>query len=306
MPPSWQADRNDASATVDRVSSLLRPSALRVEPLTDDHRPELIRLIDDDPFVNAVVSARLRSAGGLEPRRLGGSVFGTLDGAGRLTAAAFSGGNLLPVGGGPEEWRLLGEHLARRRRVCSSIIGRATAVEGLWPALAQGWEAPRAVRAAQPLLVLDRDDRPPPGDERVRVIGVDELDAYLPAAAAMFTEELGISPYRITSAADYRRRVAGLIGERRAFGILDDHGGVVFKADLGALTAATCQVQGVWVRPDLRGRGIGGAALAEVLRHALTLAPTVSLYVNDFNAPARRMYARLRMRQVATLSTILF
>jgi uncharacterized protein len=122
----------------------------------------------------------------------------------------------------------------------------------------------------------------------------------------MFAEELGISPYRITSAGDYRRRVAGLIDAGRAFGIIDRDGEVVFKADIGAVSPHTCQVQGVWVRPDQRGQGIGGAALAEVLREALTLAPTVSLYVNDFNQPARRMYERLGMRQVATLSTILF
>jgi predicted GNAT family acetyltransferase len=32
----------------------------------------------------------------------------------------------------------------------------------------------------------------------------------------------------------------------------------------------------------------------------------VSLYVNDFNVAARRMYDRLRMREVATLQTVLF
>ncbi|MCW2493476.1 MAG: family N-acetyltransferase, partial [Frankiales bacterium] len=35
-------------------------------------------------------------------------------------------------------------------------------------------------------------------------------------------------------------------------------------------------------------------------------APTVSLYVNDFNTPARRMYDRLGMRQAGVLSTVLF
>jgi predicted GNAT family acetyltransferase len=161
------------------------------------------------------------------------------------------------------------------------------------------------VRRRQPLLVLDRADSPAHGDPRVRAITHREVDAYLPAAAAMFTEELGVSPYRATTAGDYRRRVTGLIAAGRAFGVVDDDGSVLFKADIGAVSAHTCQVQGVWVRPDLRGRGLGGSALAVVLRHALTLAPTVSLYVNDFNTAARRMYARLGMRQVATLSTVL-
>ena len=51
---------------------------------------------------------------------------------------------------------------------------------------------------------------------------------------------------------------------------------------------------------------MGSAALTSVLRYALTLAPTVSLYVNDYNVAARRLYTRLGMREVATLATVLF
>jgi predicted GNAT family acetyltransferase len=140
----------------------------------------------------------------------------------------------------------------------------------------------------------------------VRLVTAGDLDAYLPAAAAMFAEELGISPYRLSRPADYRRRVAGLVHSQRSFAVFDDDGGVLFKADIGALSRQTCQVQGVWVRPDRRGLGLGTAAMASVLRAAVRLAPTVSLYVNDFNEPARRMYARLGLRQAATLSTVLF
>ena len=54
---------------------------------------------------------------------------------------------------------------------------------------------------------------------------------------------------------DYRRRVTGLLRQGRALGIVDERGDVVFKADIGAVSERTCQVQGVWVRPDRRGRG---------------------------------------------------
>jgi uncharacterized protein len=300
--------RPSDSATVDRVSSTLRRPALRVEVLDDRARADLIRLVDADPLVNVVVSARLRALATIEKRRFGGTVFGVRAADGRLTGAAFSGGNLLPIGGGPDEWQLLAETIAREPRPCTSIVGRAAAVAGMWDVLASVWDAPRAVREQQPLLTTDRPSAVRP-DPRVRPIRADELEDYLPAAAAMFTEELGISPYRAASAGDYRRRTAGLIKERRAFGIVQDGGGsraVLFKADLGAISPHTCQVQGVWVRPELRGRGMGSAALAVVLQHALTLAPTVSLYVNDFNVAARRMYDRLGLRQAAVLSTVLF
>ncbi|HVU92403.1 MAG TPA: GNAT family N-acetyltransferase [Jatrophihabitans sp.] len=267
---------------------------------------EVVRLVDADPLVNVVVAARLQAAGSLEPRRLGGTLLATRDAAGGLSGAVLDGGNLLPVGGGPAQWRALAEHLARGRRRCSSIVGRVEAVEAMWDVLARSWGPPRAIRTAQPLLVLDRGAPLPAGDERVQPVRLADVDRYVPAAAAMFTEELGVSPYRLASPAEYRRRVAGLAAAGRAFAIVDGTGEVLFKADLGAVSAQTCQVQGVWVRPDLRGRGIGTAALAAVLRRALTLAPTVSLYVNHFNVPARRMYARLGLRPAATLSTVLF
>jgi uncharacterized protein len=287
------------------VSSTLRRPALRVEVLNDGDREDLVRLVDADPLVNVVVSARLRAVAGLDSRRFGGTLVGVRDRDGRLTGAAFSGGNLLPIGGGPPEWQALAENIARGPRTCTSMVGRAAAVGAMCQVLAPVWGPARAIRAQQPLLMLDRAAvTPHPREHRVRLIEPAELEAYLPAAAAMFTEELGISPYQ-ASGSDYRRRTAALINDRRAFGIVENDE-VVFKADLGALSEHTCQVQGVWVRPDLRGRGIGTAALAVVLRHGLTLAPTVSLYVNDFNLPARKMYDRLGMRQVAVLSTVLF
>jgi predicted GNAT family acetyltransferase len=288
------------------MSSVLRPPAVRVEALTGDVPAGLLDLVDADPLVNAVVSARLRAAGSLEPRRLGGTMLAVRDAAGAIAGAALAGGNLMPVGGGPEQWRALGRHLAARRRPCSSIIGRQTAVEAMWAELAGSWDEPRAVRAAQPLLVLESARDLPPGDSRVRAVRREEFDRYLPAAAAMFTEELGISPYRQAGAADYRRRIESLIAAGHAFALFDEMGQVVFKADLGVVSRDTCQVQGVWVRPELRGRGIGSAALVPVLRRALELAPTASLYVNDYNAPARRMYARLGLQPVTTLSTVLF
>ena len=286
------------------MSSVLRGTALRVETLAD--RRELARLVADDPVVNVTVAARLRKTASLTADRLGGEVLGVRDDRGGLRAAAVHAGNLLPIGGGPNDWAALGAALAARPRRCTSIVGRAEAVAAIWAQLADGWGPARAIRDRQPLLLLGRDARLPIGDPRVRPVGLAELDAYLDASVAMFTDELGISPHLVTSPAEYRRRVTGLIRQRRAFGIVEADGTVLFKADLGVLSADTCQVVGVWVRPERRGCGIGTAAVVSVLRHALTLAPTASLYVNHFNLAARRMYARIGMREVAQLSTVLF
>jgi predicted GNAT family acetyltransferase len=46
------------------------------------------------------------------------------------------------------------------------------------------------------------------------------------------------------------------------------------------------------------------AAVVDACRR--DLAPAVSLYVNDFNAPARRAYERVGFSQVGTFASILF
>jgi len=271
--------------------------------LDDSDLSAVHRLLDRDPIVNAVVAARVAAVGSLAPERLGGHLAGVrVDG--EVRAAAFVGSNLVLIGGDDSTWPALAAFVTNRPRHCTSVVGRADAVAAVWPRLAMSWGAPRAVRSEQPLLVLDQ---PVTGerDPDVRFAAPHQLERYLAAAAAMFAEELGVSPHVSPGTAAFHARIRNLITERRAFASADFRGQVVFKAEIGAVSRHTAQVQGVWVRPDLRGRGIGTRGLATVLAHALTLAPTASLYVNDFNVPARRMYARLGMRAHATYATVL-
>ena len=282
--------------------------AIRQFRLLDDADAQAAQLlIDRDPIVNAVLAARLRNADSIAPSRLGGDLVGVDDSEdrGSLEAACFCGGNLLPIGGRERTWEALGHYLGVRRRTCTSLIGRAEAIEVLWPVLARYWGPARLIRSTQPLLLLDRPSSVTP-DRDVRPARPDELDRYLPAAIAMFNEELLVASPVGAARSLLRARLAELIDAGQAFVRFDRRGHVAFKAEIGAVSATTCQVQGVWVRPDLRGRGLATAAVSAVLDHALRLAPSASLYVNDFNLPARAVYDKLGMRQVATLSTVMF
>ena len=275
----------------------------RVAVLDDSATPQLQALLDADPIVNSVVAARVSSARTLRARALGGAMIGVREG-GLLRGACYHGGNLIPVGGDPVVWDVIAGTLAQRPRLCTSLVGAADAVAAMWQVLAPRWGPAREVRRRQPLLVLDSPVTVT-GDVGVRLARLTDRDRYRAAAAAMFAEELGVSPNVSPGPTAFGARVDQLIRAGHAFASFDHRGQVVFKADLGAITPHTCQVQGVWVRPDLRGRGIATTALATVLRHALLLAPTVSLYVNDYNHAARRVYAKLGMYEHAILSTVL-
>jgi predicted GNAT family acetyltransferase len=106
----------------------------------------------------------------------------------------------------------------------------------------------------------------------------------------------------------YRHRVSELIGRGETFvrwAPGPERKGY-FKADLGAIAADAVQLHGVWVAPEVRGRGFGTAGMSAVVAACLARGFTsVSLYVNDYNLPALAVYRKLGFREVGTWATVL-
>ena len=269
--------------------------------LTGSDLAALRPLLDRDPVAHCFVASRVEAAG-LDPWRLGAELWGY---GSPLEAACFSGANLVPVGDVPAALAAFADRARRQGRRCSSIVGPAPAVDVLWERLEPHWGPAREVRPRQPLLAT-RCLPAVPADPAVRRVRPHELDVLMPACVAMFTEEVGTSPLGQDSGAAYRARVRDLVAAGRAFARIED-GEVLFKAELGAVSSRACQVQGVWVHPAHRGRGLGTAGTAAVVTEALrSVAPVVSLYVNDFNLPARRAYDRVGLSSVGTFCSVLF
>ena len=171
--------------------------------------------------------------------------------------------------------------------------------------MAPYWGPPRAVRATQPVMATSSIPDVPP-DLGVRRVDMEEFDIVYPACVAMFTEEVGVSPNTGDGGVLYRARVAELIRGGHAFARIEE-GRVVFKAEIGAVTPRACQVQGVWVPPDLRGQGQSAGGMSAVVQEALcSIAPTVSLYVNDYNLRARATYRRVGFTEIGSFMSVLF
>jgi uncharacterized protein len=275
-----------------------------VRVLDDRHRDAVLDALDRDPLAGVFVASRVAAAG-LDPRRLGAEMWGWLDEHGAVAALCYSGANLVPLLADDAALVQFAEWAVAQGRRCSSIVGDAALVRPLWDCLAPAWGRAREQRLTQPLLSIDTAPSVA-ADTAVRRVRLDEVDALLPACIAMFTEEVGVSPVGSDGGLTYRARVEELVRAGRAFARFDD-GEVTFKAEVGAATRAVCQVQGVWVTPDQRGRGLsvgGMAAVVEACRR--DIAPVVSLYVNDFNVPARKAYEAVGFREVGTFASVLF
>ncbi|MET9516950.1 GNAT family N-acetyltransferase [Streptomyces sp. NPDC002994] len=263
-----------------------------------------LAILESEPVANAFVTSRVQAAG-LDPWRLGGEMWGWYA-DGRLRSLCYSGANLVPICATPEAVRAFADRARRGGRRCSSIVGPAEATGQLWRLLEPSWGPARDVRPNQPLMVTDQPSPDVRPDPRVRRIRKSEIDVIMPACVAMFTEEVGVSPLAGDGGLLYQARVAELVAAGRSFARIDD-GKVVFKAEIGAATPQACQIQGVWVAPEYRGRGLSETGMAAVLRYALAdVAPVVSLYVNDFNTAARASYRRVGFREVGAFMSVLF
>lgn len=269
--------------------------------LLEERDANLVRsALDSAPVAACMVAARVEEAG-VHPLRLGGELWGH---GNRLSGMCFSGANLVPLRGGPDAMRAFADRALRRRRVCSSLVGPSEQVLALWEEVEAQWGPAREVRAEQPLMALSERPHVDP-DPLVRSVRPDELERYLPAAVAMFTEEVGVDPSTDGGAAGYRARVADLIAGGRAFARFED-GEVVFKAEIGALSSTVGQIQGVWVHPDRRSTGLGTAGTAAVAdRLVRGLGRTASLYVNGYNVAARAAYQKVGFRSVGEFATVL-
>lgn len=274
-----------------------------VRAVTSRDLTDVRRLVETDHVSHCFIEGRI-SVAGVDPWRLGGDLWGYFDND-ELRSLLYCGANLVPVATDAAARAAFADRLRSTGRRCSSFVGPAAEVLDLWRLLEPSWGPARDVRSCQPLLAIERE--PDIGiDECVRVAEPTDLDRLLPACIDMFTEEVGVSPVAGGSAAAYRARIAELIRMGRSYVRLQGDE-VLFKAEVGAATPNACQVQGVWVAHGSRGRGLAAPAMAAVVHLARAgIAPVVSLYVNDFNTAARKVYRRVGFEQVGEFATVLF
>lgn len=278
---------------------MLTASFARV--LGPSHAGQVSRVLAADPVASCMVAARFEQVG-MNEAAMGGQFWGV--GGGR-DGLLFAGASMVPLSGDAASMRSFAQIAGRRGRKCATILGQADLVLPLWERLEPRWGPARDVRVDQPLMACVTDPLGPI-DPQVRPVRPEELGIYFPSAVAMFTEEVGIDPRSGDDGRAYRARIAELIGSGRAYARFDGDT-VVFKAEIGSLSNSVALIQGVWVHPQLRGRGLAAPAMAAVVRSIqYDLHRIPSLYVNAYNTAARRTYSRIGFEQVGTFASVLF
>lgn len=301
------------------TDALLRRGHDVLTPVQRRDLPRALALCGKDPVSSVVPAMHLETAArsGVIPTGLWAV---RQRGAHEISGVVWSGANLTAVlpsdnDADADDLRAeLAEGILDRLVRPAALVGEAGLTLDLWGRIEHAWGPARQERTRQVSMVMTEDPQARPAEyavdvEPLRRSVMSDYPDILPAAVHMFIGEVGYDPL-LHGRDAYEDRLRHLIRRGRSyvqFGNIDGDRTVVFKAEVGVVGLGVAQVQGVWVHPDVRGLGIGAASMAELVRLVRAdHARTVSLYVNDFNEAAVRLYDTVGFTRVGHFATIMF
>lgn len=265
--------------------------------LSDDDVKGALEFLQRDPLINVYLISRL-----LEDRAaaLSQVVVVRFNGAIVLvtslaTNIVLAGDPSISQGLTDTAIALIADRILTRMLPVRAIISPASLVESLWNHLRTRLDPPTVVRLNQPIYAIKRRFDYPDLHES-RYAAMRDLDQLVPACAAMHREEVGIDPLE-RDAIGYRERIRELVEKKRSVvRMVDDR--IATKCEYSAVTDEAVQLMGVWTDPRHRRRGLSRALLSEVCGHLFRRGKVVTLFVNDFNEPAIRLYESLGFRRI--------
>lgn len=265
--------------------------------LSEDDFRGALEFLQRDPLINVYLISRL-----LEERTLAGSQIAVVRYNGAIVLLASLATNIV-LAGDPSisdditgcAISLIADRILTRMLPVRAIISPAQLVEALWTELRLRIEPPTVVRMNQPIYALEpRVDFPDLGVSRYSTAR--DLDALVPACAAMHKEEVGIDPLD-RDAYGYRERIRELVERKRSIIRVID-GTIVSKCEYSAVSPEAVQLMGVWTHPRHRRKGYSRELLREVCGHIFRAGKVVTLFVNDFNTPAMTLYETLGFQRI--------
>lgn len=274
-------------------------TALRVERLGAGSERETLAFLSARPVHTVIMSSFIRD-NGLESRYNRGEFYACRSARGRLEGVALLGHATLAETRTRAALAALAGH-ARTLPRPHLIVGERESVSRFWRGYAQADEP--APRSYTELLLEQRwpvEVREPVPGLRRATQGDSAL--VLKVHAALALAQSGVDPLK-ADPEGFLARTARRIEQGRIW-VWIEAGRLVFKADLVSETPEVSYLEGVYVRPEDRGKGYGLRCLSQLSRNLLARTEAVCLLVNSENPAAAALYRRAGYRHVGDYETI--
>ncbi len=253
--------------------------------LTEEERNEVLAFLAERPVHTVCIAGFIRDNGLVSPLNRG-TFYGCRNSDGRLEGVALIGHATLieaRTSRAMQEFGFIAQGFLRTHM----ILGEKDKVEEFWNYYAdEGQEMRRACREL--LFELRQAMQVSEEIEGMRRATLDDLDQIAPVQAAMAECESGINPLEVDPEG-FSARCARRIKMGRVW-VLEDNGRIIFKVDVQADTPDVIYLEGVWVSPAERGKGIGRKCLRQLCRDLLARTKSVCVLVNEEHERAHTFY----------------
>ena len=251
----------------------------------------VLRFLADSPIENVAMMGILLEEG------LPGSGYrefvGYRAGGAWLAVACFAG-DISLYATDMEAVDVVAEYALKRTPMIPRIIARKDVVDRFWQTLKRA-PYPLQFDRHQLVYTLDREDLRAEPEPRLRLARPEEAEDVARLASAMSFEEIQMDPFR-DHPLSYLRLIEHRIRMQRYY-VLEEGGTIKFQVHLNSITPYVGQITGVYTPPAYRRQGLAHRGMGEFCRQALTRAPRLCLFVNDFNTAAIRLYEGLGFKR---------
>ncbi|HVG28979.1 MAG TPA: GNAT family N-acetyltransferase [Pyrinomonadaceae bacterium] len=274
-------------------------ASLSAEPLTHADERDALDFLAERPLHTVIMASFIRDNGVESPLNRG-TFYACRDERGRLEGVALIGHATLVEA---RTERALAA-FARLAQGCSDthmIMGEQELIANFWRGYS---EAGQEFRLACREMLFELRSPVAVGDqvEGLRLATHDDLELIIPVQAELAREESGVDP-REVDPKGFRRRTARRVGQGRTWVLVRD-GRLVFKAELQSETPEVVYLEGVYVDPSERHRGLGSRCLSQLSLALLGRATSICLLVNERNREAHDLYRRVGFRFRCVYDTI--
>lgn len=294
-----QAD-NRKTNSLEYIISNAVANLTRVQVFTESDTSEVLGFLKLRP-VHTVVMTSFIQDNGMESAGNRGSFYGYRNPSGELEGVALIGHTTLVEARTEDALLALALKARESETPIHIMMSDGDSIETFWQYYSSGNGQPRLVceerlfEIKHPVMVRQAV----PG---LRQASLEELMPIAAAHAEVAFEESGVNPLE-KDREGYLKRVARRIEQGRIWVVFDEDR-LVFKTDVIAETADVMYLEGIYVSPENRGKGLGANCLSQLSRILLEKVKYVCLLSNVDYSQAHNAYRRAGFKSMDSCVTM--
>lgn len=278
----------------------IAPDLSRVSHLTEDDRTEILRFLDQRP-VHTVAMTSFVLDNGVQSELNRGEFYGFRNSDGKLEGVALIGHTTLVEARTQEALTALAITAKKSKTPIHLIMSSGNDAHSFWNQLTDYRREPSAA-FTELLFEVGFPFPVQRCDFELRMARKEEVLAIAEAHAEVAEIETGRNPM-LRDRDGFISRVQRRIEQDRIFVVFDGDK-LIFKADVISETGKTAYLEGIYVAPEYRGKGIGAGLLSNVCLRLLNRVENVCLLSNVEFKNAHRCFNKAGMRNTDACTTL--